>query len=87
MFDRRKEQLIAKIQSFCEAKGLPIQKAELRNIPFSGEWGVALPFFPLAAADRNRSGSVPQHAQALAEALKAELGIPEGFSRLEAVNG
>lgn len=87
MFDRRKEQLIAKIQSFCEAKGLPIQKAELRNIPFSGEWGVALPFFPLAAADRDRSGSVPQHAQALAEALKAELGIPEGFSRLEAVNG
>lgn len=81
------QDLIQKIQQFCLDKGLPSDKIEFRNIPFSGEWGIAAPLFPLAAADPNKSGPVPQHAQLLAEELKAFLGVPEGFSRSEAVKG
>lgn len=87
MFERQKANVNARVAAFCEARGLPAGKAELRNIPFSGEWGMALPIFPLAAADPARNGPVPAHAQALAEALKNELGLPEGFSRIEALNG
>lgn len=81
------QDFIQKIQQFCLDKGLPSDKIEFRNIPFSGEWGIAAPLFPLAAADPNKSGPVPQHAQLLAEELKAFLGVPEGFSRSEAVKG
>ncbi|MGB4594602.1 MAG: arginine--tRNA ligase [Anaerolineaceae bacterium] len=87
MFDRQKANINVIITDFCKERGLPAQKAELRNIPFSGEWGVALPIFPLAAADPARKGPVPAHAQALAEALKEALGTLDGFSRIEAMNG
>jgi arginyl-tRNA synthetase len=62
----------------------------LRQIPFSGEWGLAVPLFPVAAAEA-RSGKrvhVPKRAQALAEALVKSLDADSlGFSRMEAVNG
>src|SRR5690606_6287863 len=51
------------------------------------EWGIAAPLFPLAAADSTRTLPVPQHAQALAEALRDSLDLPVGFSRMEAVRG
>ena len=87
MFERQKANINSIITPFCEERGLPAEKAELRNIPFSGEWGMALPIFPLAAADPARIGPVPAHAQALAERLKEALGNPEGFSRIEATKG
>ena len=87
MFERQKANINSIITAFCEERGLPAEKAELRNIPFSGEWGVALPIFPLAAADPTRNGPVPAHAQALAERLKEALGKPDGFSRIEATKG
>jgi len=48
---------------------------------------MAAPLFPLAAADPARQGPVPQHAQLLAEALRAYLGDLPGFSHIEAVHG
>jgi len=85
-FNEQKE-LLKKIDQFCHEQNLPVGKIEFRDIPFSGEWGIAAPLFPLAAADPNRVGPVPQHAQILAEKLKEEIGLPAGFSRVEAVKG
>lgn len=86
LFDEQND-LIQRIDQFCLERGLPKGKIEFRNIPFSGEWGIAAPLFPLAAADPNKSGPVPQYAQNLAEALKDYLGLPQGFVRSEAVKG
>lgn len=87
MFDQEKEYLISQLENHCKQNGLPTGKLEWRAIPFSGEWGIAIPLFPLAAADTNRKGPVPEHAMKLAELMKASLGQPAGFSRVEAVRG
>lgn len=87
MFKEVKNDIGQKIDEFCLQNGLPTGKVEFRNIPFSGEWGIAAPLFPLAAADPNKTGPVPQHAQFLAEKIKDILGVPEGFTRSEAVRG
>ena len=87
MFEDVKNQIAKRIDEFCQQNNLPTGKVEFRSIPFSGEWGMAAPFFPLAAADANKTGPVPQHAQYLAEQLKETIGVPEGFTRSEAVRG
>lgn len=87
MFDDVKDQLTQIIDSFCQTRGLPTGKVEFRNIPFSGEWGIAAPLFPLAAADPDKSLPVPKKAQEFAEILKAQVADMPGFSRVEAVRG
>lgn len=87
MFEEVKDQIGQKIDEFCQQNGLPTGKVEFRSIPFSGEWGMAAPFFPLAAADPNKTGPVPQHAQVLAEKVREVVGLPGGFTRSEAVRG
>ncbi len=87
MFDDAKNQLTQIIDSFCQTRGLPTGKVEFRNIPFSGEWGIAAPLFPLAAADPDKSLPVPQKAQEFAEILKTQVADLPGFSRIEAVRG
>ena len=87
MFDALKDVLRVRIDQFCRDEGLPVGKLEFRDVPFSGEWGVAAPLFPLAAADPNKSGPVPQHAQALAEKLGEYLGDIPGIRRKEALKG
>ena len=87
MFEQEKALLDGYLVKFCQERSLPADKLEWRAIPFSGEWGIAAPLFPLAAADPARQLPVPQHAQALAEALRDSMQLPTGFSRLEAVRG
>lgn len=87
MFDDVKKRLSELIDSFCQAQGLPAGKVEFRNIPFSGEWGIAAPLFPLAAADPDKSMPVPKRAQELAESLSEQFVGLTGFSRIEAVKG
>jgi arginyl-tRNA synthetase len=87
MFDDVKDQLTQIIDGFCQARGLPTGKVEFRNIPFSGEWGLAAPLFPLAAADPDKSLPVPQKAQEFAEILKNQVTDLPGFSRVEAIKG
>ena len=87
MFDDIKDQLTQVINSFCQSRGLPSGKVEFRNIPFSGEWGIAAPLFPLAAADPDKSRPVPKRAQEFAEILKTQVLELPGFSRVEAVKG
>jgi len=90
MFEEEKITIQSKIKSFLKTQGIHDSPIDFRQIPFSGEWGLAVPLFPAAAAEA-RSGKkviVPKRAQELAEGIKAELGdtLTE-FSRLEAVNG
>ncbi|MEN6580103.1 MAG: arginine--tRNA ligase, partial [Anaerolineaceae bacterium] len=66
---------------------LPTGKVEFRNIPFSGEWGLAAPLFQLAAADPDKSLPVPKKAQEFAEILKNQVADLSGFSRIEAIKG
>ena len=87
MFEDVKNQISQQIDQFCFQNDLPTGKVEFRSIPFSGEWGMAAPLFPLAAADPNKTGPVPQHAQFLAEKIKEVVGLPAGFTRSEAVKG
>jgi arginyl-tRNA synthetase len=90
MFEVEKLQIESKIRAYLQTEGIENAPFEFRQIPFSGEWGMAVPLFPVAASEA-RSGKkviVPQRAQALAEGIKASLGdYLGGFSHAEAVNG
>ena len=89
MVEEEKQDIEQKIRTFCKQNNLPFVNLEWRNIPFSGEWGVALPLFALAAAeDRSEvKVSVPQRAQELAEMLAEFIGLPQGFTHVKAVKG
>lgn len=90
MFEKEKENLELKIKSFLESEGIVYPILEFRQIPFSGEWGLAVPLFPVAAGEA-RSGkkvNVPQRAQELANGLQQNLDAGAlGFSHIEPVNG
>ena len=90
MFEQEKTRIDAEIRAYLQSEGIENPILEFRQIPFSGEWGLAIPLFPVAATEA-RSGKqviVPKRAQELAEAIKASLGAPPaGFSHIEAVNG
>ncbi len=90
MFEAEKTTIELIIKSYLQSQGIEDAQVDFRQIPFSGEWGLAVPLFPIAAAEA-RSGKkviVPKRAQELAEAIKVQLeGTLAGFSRVEAVNG
>ncbi len=90
MFEKEKELLEKRIKSFLESEGIVDPNIEFRQIPFSGEWGLAVPLFPVAAGEA-RSGkkvNVPQRAQELADRLQQHLEAGSlGFSHIEAVKG
>ncbi len=90
MFQTEQEKLEPQIRAFCAQNDLP-DPSEIKwtSIPFSGEWGISTSFFQLAAQEA-RSGkkvNVPQRAGELAGLFAAHIGVPEGFSRVEAVKG
>ena len=90
MFEQEKATIENKIRAYLLTEGIEDVSLEFRQIPFSGEWGLAVPLFPVAAGEA-RSGKkviVPQRAQALAEGIKDFLGEPPaGFSHVEAIKG
>jgi arginyl-tRNA synthetase len=90
MFENEKLRVESIIRAYLQTEGIEDAPLEFRQIPFSGEWGMAVPLFPVAASEA-RSGKkviVPQRAQALAEGIKTYLGDSlGGFSHAEALNG
>jgi arginyl-tRNA synthetase len=90
MFDQEKTKIADQIRAYLAQEGIENPAIEFRQIPFSGEWGLAVPLFPIAAAEA-RSGkkvNVPQRATALAEGLQAALTPDDlGLSHIEAVKG
>lgn len=95
MFEREQQQIEQQIRDFCAAQGLPIPESlTWTPVPFTGEWGISTSFFQLAAQEnrllKEKGGSgfnVPERAQAIALSVAEHLGVPSGFSRLEAVRG
>ena len=95
MFEAEQQFIESQIQAYSKQHGLPeLEALSWTPIPFSGEWGISTPFFPIAAAEGRRikqeTGkgiNVPQRAQELAEDVVKFLGTPAGFARVEAVRG
>jgi len=90
MFDNEQRGIEQNIREYLNNQGIP-EPAEIlwNSIPFSGSWGISTPCFPLAAQEA-RAGkkiNVPQRAQEIASGLADHLGMPDGFSRVEAVKG
>lgn len=90
MFENEKAVVEEKINAYLKLENINDFQVEFRPIPFSGEWGIAVPLFPAAAAEA-RSGKkviVPKRAQELAEGIKDFLGKTlKSFSRIDALNG
>ena len=95
MFDAEQQAVEAKISAYCAENGLPQPEAIRWNpIPFTGEWGISTSFFQLAAQEmraRKEAGApkenVGQRAQEIAEGVKDLVGMPAGFSHVDAVRG
>ena len=90
MFESEQKIVSEQIRAFCLGHGIQLSdEIKWQPIPFSGEWGISMPIFPIAAQEA-RSGkhvNVPLRAQSIAEAICDYLGVPSGFSRVEAVRG
>ncbi len=90
MFEKEKANLAKQIMAYLETEGIKDVNIEFRQIPFSGEWGLAVPLFPVAAleARTGKKVNVPQRAQELADGLRQNLDAKSlGFSHIEAVKG
>ncbi len=90
MFEVEKNIIEKKIRAYLMTVGIEEAEIQFRQIPFSGEWGLAVPLFPIAASEA-RAGKkvvVPKRAQELAEGIKTYLGEEPGdLSRVDAVKG
>lgn len=89
MFEKEQTLIEQKITAFYQSKGNPILPLRWTSIPFNGEWGLATSLFELAAQEARQGKKiiVPARAAELAEEFKNQIGIPEGFSHVEAVKG
>jgi arginyl-tRNA synthetase len=95
MFDRERQAIETQIRTYCIQIGLQDTPPLVWNpIPFGGEWGISTSFFQLAAQEgraiKERTGkglNVPQRAQELAVGVAGEIGLPVGFTHVEAVRG
>lgn len=90
MFEHEFTAIEQKFADFCQQTNLPTFTPDWKPIPFSGEWGTSVSLFALAAQEARQRGqkiNVQARAAELAEQLKEFIGIPEGFSRIEAVKG
>jgi arginyl-tRNA synthetase len=89
MFKNEQQIIEQQIHLFCVQEGIPEIPVTWKWIPFSGHWGISTSFFQAAAleARQGKNVVVAQRAQEIAEQVVRFLGNPQGFSRLEAVNG
>jgi len=89
MFEAEQSFIEARIHAYCATNGLPKVDLQWKWIPFSGHWGISTSFFQLAAmeARQGKNINVNQRASELAQAIARELGLPEGFEKVEPVNG
>ncbi len=89
MFEREQQAITQKIKSFCQENQLPEVDFQWKWIPFSGHWGISTSFFQLAALEARQGKKINVNARAgeLAAQVAAYLGTPQGFEKVEAVNG
>lgn len=91
MFIQELFQVAENINTTMVDLGMPIpEKIDWASTPFSGQWGFGTAVCFQAAAQEARRGkkiNVRERAQEIAELLSEKLGLPEGFARVEAING
>jgi len=88
MFEQEQSLITEKIREFLKNKNYPDTEIRWSWIPFNGEWGIATSFFQLAASSFGaEKGNVAQRANEIAKGAADFLGVPAGFSKVEAVNG
>lgn len=94
MFEQEINFLQTAIHQFCIEQHLPAPEILWSPLNQAGQWGFSTSFFQLAATEARRSppppegrGPVPQRAQEIAAAIAHKIGVPPGFSRVEAVKG
>lgn len=90
MFEREQRAVESQIRSILAEHGIPEpDNFQWTAIPFSGQWGISLPCFPLAAGEARagKSVNISRRAHEIASLLAEHLGTPSGFERVEAVKG
>lgn len=93
MFDAERDHLETIIRAYYAEKDLPEPETIQWNaIPFAGEWGISTSFFQLAALEARKGAGrsdipVPERAQQIALEIAQRIGLPAGFSHIEAVKG
>ncbi len=88
MFEAEQRAIEDQITTYLESHQLPAMEYRWSWIPFNGEWGISLSFFQLAAKSfGSEKGNVNQKAREISESIAASLSLPDGFSKIESVNG
>lgn len=89
MFEQVQETITRQISAFLTQEGIPAAPIDWKWIPFAGQWGIATSFFQTASLEARQGSNVPvgERAQQIAVLVAEHLGIPEGFSKVEAVRG
>ncbi len=88
MFEQEQKFIEDKIQNYLKSHQFPEMEIKWSWIPFNGQWGISVSFFQLASKSFGaEKGNVALRAKEIAEGVAASLDLPEGFSKVEAVNG
>ncbi|MDP3721096.1 MAG: arginine--tRNA ligase, partial [Anaerolineaceae bacterium] len=88
MFEKEQNFIADQISQYLKDNNLPEMDIRWAWIPFNGQWGIATSFFQLAAKSfGSEKGNVAQKANEIAQGVASKIEVPEGFSKIEAVNG
>jgi arginyl-tRNA synthetase len=89
MFEKEQQAIEAKIMAYCAENDIPETELRWAPIPFSGEWGISVSFFQMAAneakAGKGKGLPVPQRAAVIAEQVRAYIGAVPNISHIDAV--
>ncbi|MEI7845297.1 MAG: arginine--tRNA ligase [Chloroflexota bacterium] len=89
MFEIEQQAIQVKIKAFCAENDIPETELKWLPIPFSGEWGISVSFFQMAAneakAGKGKGLPVPQRAAEIAELVRAYIGPISSISHIDAV--
>ncbi|PKN97168.1 MAG: arginine--tRNA ligase [Chloroflexi bacterium HGW-Chloroflexi-4] len=88
MFEKEQNFIADQITQYLKDNNLPENEIRWAWIPFNGQWGISTSFFQLAAKSFGaEKGNVGQRANEIAQGVASKIEIPEGFSKVEVVNG
>jgi arginyl-tRNA synthetase len=91
MFERQLDKATTSVRKGFKHLGLPApDEITWVPTPFSGQWGFGTAACFQVAAAEARSGKkvkVPARAEEISGLLQGEIGVPEGFERVEAAGG
>ncbi len=89
MFEQVQLQVGQQVNEILTRQGIPSAPIDWKWIPFAGQWGISTSFFQTAANENKQGNDTPVgvRAQQIAQIVVENLGVPTGFSKVEAVRG